>query len=366
VVADVSPSQDDKGKLKLYPCRPDLQLSLAGYRDTDQSFGYIVTNVGGAPASASIATIEAIAPDSAASDSRQLALPPLEPGQSLEFYYAVGTGLCPRGLRVRASVALDEDPNPANNVLDNKVCTDVGQVAPDLPLAQRLTGRNGVPPIVTAPASPALTIGNTIAELAPGEHSVDLGPTAFAWGADTPEGAPSDCLLTPNPSFAPVGVWLDNCTELWETAVRFDFTQLDQIPMKTITQAELSFDEAMQTDYGGGCATALSIATSNWPAASSEPTEPLRFAALPGEFYSNIESTAVDVTAPVRLSLMHVQPILPFSSDVRDGFILSSGLADIQQALQPADGAEAPGSLCASSLSNIKLHLTYVIPDSQH
>jgi hypothetical protein len=229
-----------------------------------------------------------------------------------------------------------------------------------------LTGRNGVPPIVTAPASPASTIGNTIAELAPGKHSVDLSPTAFAWGADTREGAPSDCLLTPNPSFALVGVWLDNCTELWETAVRFDFTQLDQIPVKTITQAGLSFDEAMQTDYGGGCATALSIATSNWPAANGTGAKPLPLVALPGQFYKTFDSTPVDVTGPVQQSIMHVPALLGASSDVRYGFILSSGLGDIEQALQPAEGAVVPGSLCASSLSNIKLHLTYVIPDSHH
>jgi hypothetical protein len=349
--------------LELYPCAPELQLLFGGYADADRGLAFVVTNIGGVPAQPTTVRVEKIAPASAAGDARDLGLPPLAPGQSFWFYYSLGTGLCPGGLQVRATVTQDPNANPADNSITSTVCDNVGQIAPDLSVEQRTGARNGIPPIVTAPASTAPKPGDE-PNNAPGEHSMDLNPSAFGWGVDSHDAAP-DCLLLPTPDQAPVGLlnYLGSQC-LWETAVRFDLTSLDQIPIKTVTGARLTFDEAIESQPVVGidlpsCVSELAIATSQWPAASGNSPRPSLFDAFPSQFYAAVSGQDVDVTAAVERSALHVPPLLGTSGNVRYGFILRT-LDSIDEA-QPDGPATA---FCGSYLSNLTLHVTYVVPQN--
>jgi hypothetical protein len=149
---------------------------------------------------------------------------------------------------------------------------------------------------------------------------------------------------------------VDACADasLWETAARFDFTPLDQIPAKTITSARLTWDEASD-DASGRCVESVWLVTADWP--QSILPGPLPGTAYPIEFFTGVgEKPHVDVTAPVQRAVLHIPSVLGTSPDARFGFMLRSAIDSIDE-VQP-DNPD-----CFAYVSNITLHLTYVVPE---
>ena len=261
--------------IELFPCGPDLQMSFLRYVDANHDLAFQVTNIGRQTAPALTAGVEKVAPAEAPRDAREFPVPALQPGQSFAFTYGMGPGLCLAGLTVRASAALDIDANPSDNSFTQQVCDDVYSVAPLQSRAQRLPRRPGVGQVASEPPGANTPVGDLVfLDQAPGTHHIDLAPSASQYReTQTHFKEIGGCLgfgldLSDLPvgwqqreSFAGAGT----VTDVAQTAVRFDFSQLDQVKSKQITGATLTFDEqeARWTDADGaprkvpGCVAVL-------------------------------------------------------------------------------------------------------------
>jgi hypothetical protein len=405
-----APARGATSVLELFPCGPDLHLSDPTYLDANHDLAYVVTNVGGTAAPATTARVERVAPSSTASALREFAVPTLQPGQSFGFNYGLGSGLCPSGLQVHASVPLDIDASPDDNSKITVVCGENGEVAPHLSRSQVLTRPDltgheqevvGAPssgqadraqtdrPDVVIPAASAAGQGDRLdadkyPERLPGTHTLEF-PAAVVGErkqyATFSNDEFSACFSSPDndapgPGFSHVGWYqYDGCEwAVWQTAVRFDLSQLDPIASKTITDATLTFDERKNvwTDYDGssrdvpGCVATLGLATTDW--VGSEPNGPypnatiVDFSPWPSP-RSDFSGTAFTVTDQVRLMFAPEPdggPLAPLGRELRNGYRSGFVLRGAIEELHADDSTS-----CLSWVSNLKLHITYVVPESQ-
>jgi hypothetical protein len=366
--------------IELFPCGPDLQMSFLRYIDANHDLAFQVTNVGGQPARAVTATVEKVAPAQAPRDAREFPVPALQPGQSFAFTYSIGPGLCLAGLTVRASAALDIDANPSDNSFTQQVCDDIHIVAPLNSLAQRLPRRPGVARVASVAPGANTPAGDLVfPDQAPGTHRVDLSPSASQSRIQSTRltlGLPGcftgmstdDGQLLVGWAQATGSALGSSCqwTGAAQTAVRFDFSQIDQVPNKQITSAVLTFDEqeARWTESDGsarqvpGCVAVLGLANSDW--AAGDPSDGLFPNATIVDFRpwpsdrQDFNGRQFDVTGWVQTMFFDNLPVGPdLRTPRRFGFVLRGAIEDL-------NGDDFTS--CMSTLSNIQLHLTYDVP----
>jgi hypothetical protein len=366
--------------IELFPCAPDLQMSFLRYIDANHDLAFQVTNIGGQPAPAVTAAVEKVEPIQVPPDAREFHVPALQPGQSFAFTYGIGPGLCLAGLKVRASAALDIDANPSDNSFTQQVCDDVHIVAPLQSRAQRLPRRPGVAQVASVAPGANTPVGDLIfPDQAPGTHRVDLSPSASQSRLQSThwvEGAGACFTGIPHGGDLLVGWQQDadsgfvsSCrwTGAAQTAVRFDFSQLDQIRTKQITAATLTFDEqeARWTESDGsarqvpGCVAVLGLANSDW--AAGDPSDGLfpnatilDFRPWPSD-RQDFKGHEFDVTGWVQTMFFDNLPIGPdLRTPRRFGFVLRGAIEDLNN---------DDFSSCMSTVSHIQLHLTYDVPN---
>ena len=372
--------------IALFPCAPDLQFSFLRYVDANRDLALEITNAGGVASPPITARVGKIAPPTAVGDARDFAVPALKTGQTFTLTYAIGTGLCPGGLQVRASAPLDVDANPVDNVLTQTVCDKNGIVAPGLSLGRRLTKidfTKDTQAVLSAPG-PTTNVGDLVhPESAPGVHVVDLAPSASQVRTVDTNYTPNfslGCLL-PYPEEHDAGLivgWLQapvpgDCrrTDVAQTAVRFDLSRVDQVPVKQITGATLTFDEqeALWTDSDGnersvpGCVAVLGLASCDWVA--GEPADGLLPNATIADFRpwpsdrQDFNGHQFDVTGWVQTMFLPNPPGVfgapgpDLRTPRRYGFVLRGAIEDLH-----ADDF----SSCMSVVSNVQLHITYSVP----
>lgn len=155
-----------------------------------------------------------------------------------------------------------------------------------------------------------------------------------------------------------------------QLAVNFETTKLDQIPVKVIDRAILTYDEAAAPicplvfggpnacwqsgqgtpeDKPNGCAV-VRVPNVNWM--QTEPSPGLIPYAGTSPAVSRISAREWDVTEPVRWQNGSAAPLGAIPTY---GFLLSGGPSLDQLTAED-------NSICISALSNIKLHITYTVP----
>jgi hypothetical protein len=189
----------------------------------------------------------------------------------------------------------------------------------------------------------------------PGEHTLVFEPTAVSWKLR--ETRESGVLSGPLPEGPAVG-WSQfesalngplggDVVQVAQTAVAFDLAKFDEVPRKDDVRATLTFEEvaARWTDgegglrYVPGCVSVLGIATVDWASTRVEGLFP--------------NATVADLTP----NSSHTWDVTAFFQDnlARFGYVLRGSLED---------GLEADDdSSCMSTLSNIRLRVTYVVPN---
>jgi hypothetical protein len=343
------------------PSGPDLKIEFAGYVDGN-TLAVAVTNVGVAATSPATARVEKVSPPSAAGGAREFRVPALQPNQSFNVTYGIGVGPCPAGLAVRATVSSDTDVNSSNNTTTQTVCGNSNVLA-----------QHGQP------------------ELLPGPHTLDISPDYYTASWTHIDG----CMTSAHP-LAPGATTLagwsqQRCTDMdvdargdiqyiqkndsWalQSGVHFDFSQLDQIPAKTVTSAVLTFDEARFRWTGAngddrdvpGCIAAVGLPTTDWLAVPNGSLIPnitvTDFSPWPSD-RQDFSGTAFDVTGPVQSMLQQ-----PRNSDQRFAVMPQGGQQIFPNSfvLRGADeGLHGDDeSSCVSALSNAKLHVTFSVPE---
>jgi hypothetical protein len=188
----------------------------------------------------------------------------------------------------------------------------------------------------------------------PGNTSTPTGDFAVGWGQIEADGDPCQAGVV-------------------QTAVRFDEGPLNQVPVKSIDRAILTYGEAAAQGCGyppgtgttcwrsgsgapepkpNGCVAVLGFPTVNWinaaaPGLVPHMTTPHVTRTSPREW---------DVSAPYRWQYTRSAP-LGGSPPPPFGFLLSGGMTLDQ--LHAEDNTN-----CVSSLSNLQLHVTYTVPSN--
>jgi hypothetical protein len=190
VQADVSPSQEGKGSIQLYPCGSNLKISFDRYIDVNKDMAFDVTNLGGQDAPATKVIIEKLpqqalplpapTPVAVNPDAREFDVPALKPSARFGFTYNLGSGLCPAGLQVRATIATD-DTNPGDNSVTVQVCADNRRIAPQLQLSQKLTKPDFTDIERRTVGAPQPDPANYVVHpaWAPSEHTLDFDPAVL-------------------------------------------------------------------------------------------------------------------------------------------------------------------------------------------
>lgn len=345
---------------RVVPNGPDLKIEFAGYVDAS-TLAVAVTNIGDAATVAATAKVEKVGPPSAAGGVREFPVPALQPYQSFNFTYDIGPSPCLAGLTLRATVSVTVDVDTNSNSITQTVCGNPNVLAQHGP-----TG------------------------LLPGPHTLDISPDYYTSSWTHLNGcATSGRPLAPGAST--LAGWLQQpCTDMevdaqadirymekidswaFQTGVHFDLSQLDQIPAKSVTSANLTFDEARfrWTEASGddrdvpGCIAAVGLPTTDWLAVPNGSLIPnitiADFSPWPSD-RQDFSGTAFDVTGPVQSMLQqprnsdqrfavmpqNVQPIFPNS------FVLRGA----NEGLQGDDE-----SSCLSAVSNARLHVSFIVP----
>jgi hypothetical protein len=356
--------------IELFLCGPDLQMSCLRCIDANHDLAFQVTNIGGQPARAVTATVEKVAPAQSPRDAREFPVPALQPGQSFAFTYRIGPGLCLSGLTVRTSAALDIDVNPSDNSFTQQVCDDIHIVAPLRSLATRLPRRPGVSQVASVAPGANAPVGDLVfPERAPGTHHVDLFPSASQSRLQSTRWVQGLACFTDHiadDGQQRVGWEQEAGSGVAQTAVRFDFSQLDQIRTKQVTAAMLTFDEqeARWTEFDGsprqvpGCVAVLGLANSDW--AAGDPSDGLfpnatilDFRPWPSD-RQDFNGRQFDVTGWVQTMFFDNLPVGPdLRTPRRFGFVLRGAIEDLDN---------GDFTSCMSTVSNIQLHLTYDVP----
>jgi hypothetical protein len=340
---------------------PDLKIEFAGYVDGN-TLAVAVTNVGLTATSAATAKVEKVGPPSAAGGLREVRVPALQPYQSFNFTYDIGVGPCPTGLTVRAAVATDSDVNSRNNTTTQAVCGN-----------SSVLGQHGQP------------------DLLPGPHTLDISPDYYTSSGTHVDGCTTSARPLA-PSATTLAGWLQQpCADMevdahgdityiqkidswaFQSGVHFDLSQLDQIPVKTVTSASITFDGARFRWTGAdggdrdvpGCIAAIGQPTTDWLGVTNGSLIPnatvADFSPWPSD-RQDFSGTAFDVTRPVQSMLQQPrnsdQRFAVMSQDGQQIFANSFVLRGANEGLHGDDE-----SSCVSALSNAKLHVTFVVPE---
>jgi hypothetical protein len=228
-------------------------------------------------------------------------------------------------------------------------------------------------------------------ERLPGEHTLDFGPDYYLMWSIHPTTCAYSTELLP-PSGQTLAGWAqERCGILSvegqpffddrqdidsfvsQSGPHFDLTQLDQIPAKTVTGASLTFDEARfrWTDADGtdhdvrGCISTVGLPTVDWhtnPPDSLIPnTTVADFSPWPSD-RQDFSGTQFDVTGPVQSMLQQLpssdQRLAVPARDLNPMFPNSFVLRGAREELHGDDQ-----SSCMSSVTNVKLQVTYVVPE---
>jgi hypothetical protein len=349
--------------LQLFACDPDLTIKYQGFLpNSDHDMSFMVTNVGGATSPATTVQIATVKP-APPSNQRAESIPALDPGASYTFSYSLAS-TCD-GNDVKATIALDSDPNQANLSIQVTACDPI---SPDqklpAPGARNVVVPPPPPPDTRIQRGGSTDISRDVAlatpdYLQPGDHEMDLTPTMVQdrQRETTHTSILPNCFAgapTADPGSTFVG-WAqglsNDCeTLVSQTAVRFDISPLLQGGPKLITSALLSMDEKAWkwTDGDGGfrtvagCVAAIGLASTDFVA--DPPTG--------NNLYSN--DTYVDVTPGAATQFDVKVPVEDwFSPDSpRYGFVLKGSVENPQNDDQ---------SSCMSEISNVQLVIDYTV-----
>jgi hypothetical protein len=341
--------------------RPDLAIEVLGLKAGSQREVRLrVTNVGEWWADETTAVVETVAP--AAGNKVTVKIPDLDPKQQpplptpyqFEFSYTLPADCA--GHVVKADLAAaatwnkNKETNLANNVAQRELCPKPSSGPP--PIVQS----GG---LVVKPVDPALV--QLPAHMRPGEHTLTFEPSAVksvqritgsdAVGAATTRYYGGEELLV---GWSQLEYTLDpfdgSVVSVGQTAVKFDLGKLDEISRKHVIRATLSFDEQAYTWKDAdrnprlvpGCVAVLGIATVEW---AGQPINAL----FPNGTYEDVtpgSTRAWDVTS-------HVRDLLHDRSVPRHGYVLRGSLEEL---------AGEDDTSCMSTVSNIRLQVTYLVP----
>jgi hypothetical protein len=327
-----------EGTVDANACSPDLQLVIVGF--APGSLGDVqlaIHNIGPVSSPPAVATAGTVKPG--AYNEETFNVPSLAPDAYFPFLYTLG-GSKPTdcdGHQIKAEVKLSGDADLANNTAEATLCAPKPPPPTPTPVPTPVVPsykQAGVHQNVRFPAQ------NT--ESAQVEHH-----RGYCFLSDT------DAALM---GWEQCSGLIDYAYQVLQLAARFDLRQMDDIPLKALASAKLKFDERRLAwrDADGnqaqgvyGCVTTLGIATTDWlkvPPAGLFPND--TYVSLDDQNFREI-----DVTGPVQDMLNY-----PGDPTLRYGFVLRGRYENLS-----ADADSA----CLSRISNIRLELTYVVPDQQ-
>ena len=333
----------------------------------DRLVAFRVANIGTEDAPASTALIEITGSSQAV--ELKVPVPALKAGGTPFYGTAELPGPCD-GHSAEVSVDLKGDASLSNNsVGPNKLCPE----KPKAPQGQTPNGpagtldqarRQGLEGALAGkdpdPLISTLVLPDFLPEhMKPGTHTLELEPSDIRSVIHQTKEGPCGGLLDEGGYsvgwFQTRAIHLLPCTValVAQTAVKFNLSQLDEVPKKAVTKATLTFDETARswTDSEGhdrlvdGCVAVLGIASVDW---ASQPSVK---AFVPNDYFTDViphASRDWNVTSPL---LEQVR--FPQDRALRYGFVLSGALDDVQ-----ADDETS----CLSFIDNIRLHVTYTVP----
>lgn len=416
-------AQDERADLK-------LELETKEIKPGERELKFKITNVSEWWADETTLKVKTTAPT--AGNSKDLFVENLDPGQATTVTYTLAAGCNDHEVEAELVPAKNyagvPEGNKNNNWLKWRVCPKAAQPAPAAKLAPSMkpvpeSGPLGNPPAdcdpkihircgfrpatddVTAPLQDIEVVRKSIEERA--ARAAHAQPGTHTLALDLARSSPKEVVKTvvdfcspPQPGRPPVappqlqgfliGWWQTEydgyaCTaHTHEVALLFDSGMLDQVPLKTIHRAVLTYDEAESFCVAlalpdGGTGPWVSC----WTNGEGEPEPKPQgcvVVAVPtvdwrnghhGELPNTTTNPDVkrlgprewDVTQPV--IWQHTPNPVPLQTRGETavppgfGFLLRGGLSISQ--LEAQDNTR-----CTSDVSNIRLHVTYTVPAEEN